>query len=141
MSDVADRAGALAQVGGIGYVGFMSSNGPPANRGLFPTEQEALAAVVARLIQRLQPREVYLFGSRAEGRARPWSDFDIAVVLDDELPEELTSYEHVYAPVLGMGIGCDVVPYRTSELREVLGDPANPWHATLKKAKKLYEHP
>lgn len=97
--------------------------------------------VLQRLVQWLKPREVYLFGSRAEGRAQPWSDFDLAVVLDDGLPAERLSYESVYAPIQGIGVGCDVVPYRASELKEVLLDPGNPWHGTLKKAKKLYERP
>lgn len=119
----------------------MSSLAPPGNYGPFGDEEQALQAVLDRLVQQLQPQQVYLFGSRAEGRALPWSDFDIAVILDDSAPEDVATYEGVYAPVRGIGIGCDIVPCRMSELREVLLDPTNPWHRTLSKAKKLYERP
>ena len=100
-----------------------------------------MRAVLDRLVQGLRPQEVYLFGSRAEGRAQPWSDFDLAVILDDAAPEELATYEGVYAPIRGIGVGCDVVPCRVAEFAEMLRDPSNPWNATMKKARKLYERP
>src|SRR5262245_16995797 len=69
----------------------------------------------------------YLFGSRAEGRARPDSDFDLLVIFDDSVPDELITHDAVYTPVCGSGIGCDVVPCRVSEVTEVLHDQTNPW--------------
>jgi predicted nucleotidyltransferase len=37
-------------------------------------------------VEELKPFRTYLFGSRAEGRARPDSDFDLVVVFDDDAP-------------------------------------------------------
>jgi hypothetical protein len=114
--------------------------GAPPNYGSYGTEEAALSAIVDKLVSSLGPRAVYLFGSRAERRARPDSDFDLLVVLDDEAPEEQVSYEAVYAPLCGSGIGCDVVPCWASEFEEVLHDPTNPWHVAWSRARKLYEH-
>lgn len=112
---------------------------PPANYGPYGTEDAALRAIVEKLVSVLCPRAVYLFGSRAEHRARPDSDFDLVVVLDDDAPDEQATYERAYAPLCGSGIGCDVVPCRASELDEVLHDATNPWHRSWTNARKLYE--
>lgn len=112
--------------------------GPP-NYGPYGTEEAALEAVLLRLVRALRPRAIYLFGSRAEHRARPDSDFDLVVVLDDRTPAALATHESVYAPICGSGIGCDVVPCLASEFDEVLHDPTNPWHEPWSRAKRLYE--
>ena len=53
---------------------------------------DADAALVARLSEALEPRaeilEAYLFGSHARGQARPDSDIDVAVYIDEERAEE-----------------------------------------------------
>jgi predicted nucleotidyltransferase len=98
----------------------------------------ALEAIVTRLVDALNPFRIYLFGSRAEGRARPDSDFDLVVVFDDEAT---LNYEEVYAPLLDLDIGCDVIPCRWSEFQEVLSDPTNPWQAAWASAKRVYERP
>ena len=50
------------------------------------------AALVARLSGALEPRaeilEAYLFGSHARGQARPDSDIDVAVYIDEERAED-----------------------------------------------------
>ena len=114
---------------------------PPANYGPYGTEEAALRAIVDKLVRGLNPRAVYLFGSRAEHRARPDSDFDLVVVLDEHMTEEHASYEGVYAPLCGSEVGCDVVPCEVSEFEEVLHDPTNPWHRPWTSARKLYERP
>ncbi len=112
---------------------------PPApNHGRFSSEQEALQAVVRRLVEALNPLWIYLFGSRAEGRARPDSDFDLLVVLDDEAPNADADYDEVYAPLLGMGIGCDVIPCLRSEFLDVMEDSTNPWQDSLASARRVY---
>jgi hypothetical protein len=112
---------------------------PRPNVGPYDDESTALRALVDRLVRGLHPRPIYLFGSRAEGRARPDSDFDLLVVFDDSAPEAATTHEAAYAPVCGSGVGCDVVPCRAAELEDVLHDPTNPWRRAWQNAKPLYE--
>lgn len=108
--------------------------------GPFATEQEALKAIVSRLVEALRPFRIYLFGGRAEGRARPDSDFDLTVVFRDPDPGSDADHDAVYAPLLGLGIGCDVIPCRWSEFEEVLADPTNPWQQAWASARIVYEH-
>ncbi len=114
---------------------------PPPNYGSYSSERGALQAVLKRLAEALRPFRIYLFGSRAEGRARPDSDFDLLVVFDDEAPNRDADYEQVYAPLLGLGIGCDVIPCRWSEFQEVLADSTNPWQDAWASARRVYERP
>lgn len=109
------------------------------NHGRFPSEEKALEAIVRRLVDALKPFRIYLFGSRAESRARPDSDFDLVVVFDDQAPP--IDYEEVYAPLLDLDIGCDVIPCRWSEFQEVLNDSTNPWQPSWASARKVYERP
>ena len=111
----------------------------PANCGPYSSEETALEGVISRLAEALKPFRIYLFGSRAEGQARPDSDFDLVVVFDDDAPNRDADYDEVYSPLLGLGVGCDVVPCRWSEFQEVLTDPTNPWQSVWSAARRVYE--
>ncbi len=113
----------------------------PPNYGAFASEGAALKAVLNRLAEALRPFRIYLFGSRAEGRARPDSDFDLLVVFDDHAPNSDADYDDVSEPLRGLGIGCDVVPCLISEFQEVLADPTNPWQRVWAAARRVYERP
>ena len=54
------------------------------NKGPFASEEEALSGVVQKLVENLDPIEIWLFGSRAQGTHRPDSDFDLFVVTAPE---------------------------------------------------------
>jgi len=81
-----------------------------ANIGILSSEQEALAAVVDRLVTSLDPALIWLFGSRARGEARADSDFDLLVVARPTGGFDGDDYEAVYTPLKGLGVGVDVVP-------------------------------
>ncbi len=116
----------------------LAQEAPRPNVGPHPDEEAALRALVERLAHALRPQAIYLFGSRAEGRARPDSDFDLLVVFDDDTPDAMLTHEAAYAPVCGSGIGCDVVPCRAAELDDVLHDPTNPWQRAWQMARRVY---
>ena len=109
---------------------------PPTIRSVLVGEDSS-PGVLDRLASALQPFRIYLFGSRAEGRARPDSDFDLVVVFDDQAANADADYDEVYAPLLGLGVGCDVIPCRWSDFQEVLLDSSNPWARTLALARRV----
>ena len=43
-----------------------------------------LARLLNHVVEAMDPLEVWLFGSRADGRARPDSDYDILVVVSED---------------------------------------------------------
>ena len=65
----------------------------------------------------------------------------LVVVFDDEAPNSDADYDAVYAPLLDMDIGCDVIPCRSSVFRRILQDPRNPWQTSWSSAKKVYGLP
>lgn len=109
------------------------------NRGPFASEREALDAVVARLARALDPEEIWLFGSRAEGRNAPDSDFDLLVVTKVEDGGAGFDYGAAYAPLEGLGVGCDVVPCRADDFEEERGDPTSLCWRVVHTGRKLYE--
>jgi predicted nucleotidyltransferase len=118
------------------------SNGPAVprpNTGPFASEPEALREVLRRLVRSLDPEQIWLFGSRAEGRHRPDSDFDLFVITRTNSGECGHDYDAVYAPILGLGVGCDVVPCRADDFETARNDrTCLAWHVEHT-GKKLYE--
>jgi predicted nucleotidyltransferase len=84
----------------------------------------AAEARLARLVALARARcgattEVWVFGSRARGDARPDSDWDIFLVLPDDAPDE--ALDPVLALLLGRDAGlaaADVVSARAADVRE-----------------------
>lgn len=112
---------------------------PRFNYGSCGNEAQALRLVIDRIVAATAPRTIYLFGSRAEGRARPDSDFDLVVVFDDKDPDERVDDAAVSRSLLELGIGVDVIACRSSEFADVLADHGNPWRLTWGKARKVHE--
>jgi predicted nucleotidyltransferase len=71
---------------------------------------DVLARLVSAVASTLHPLAVYLFGSRAEGRATPESDYDLLVVLPDDASDE--QLDMVKAAAIGrhVRIAADIVP-------------------------------
>lgn len=78
--------------------------------GPFKDAKAALGFLTARLVADLQPSEIWLFGSRARGDARPDSDFDLLVVFPDSAGREAYDYYRARLPVSASGLGVDVIP-------------------------------
>lgn len=46
------------------------------------------SGMIARIVDVLHPEQIWLFGSRANGRARDGSDWDFMAILPDGAPEQ-----------------------------------------------------
>ena len=79
---------------------------------------ETLAPILARLVERLEPVAIWLFGSRAEGRARPDSDYDLLVVVADGAPAAELDAAGAYELTRGLGLPVDVVACPRSVFEE-----------------------
>jgi predicted nucleotidyltransferase len=87
--------------------------GPSGSLDLAP-----LRALVERIIERWSPEAIWLFGSRARGDAHEASDWDLLVVVRDDL--DVAEFD----PLVGWrlqkdsGVRADVFPCRASDFRE-----------------------
>jgi predicted nucleotidyltransferase len=83
-----------------------------------PIDVTPLRLLLERIIQRWQPHQVWLFGSRARGDAQPSSDWDLLVVVPD------TVADSEFDPLVGWrlqkdsGVRADVFPCRASDFSE-----------------------
>jgi prevent-host-death family protein len=104
-------------------------------RGTFrlPIPDERLNEAVTLLAEGLHPRAIILFGSRARGTNRPDSDYDLLVVSD-----QLRDYDEVYKPLVGRGIGADVVPCTVETWKRANEDAGGVLRAALDEGVLLY---
>ena len=64
-----------------------------------------------------RPRRVILFGSRARGDARPDSDIDLLVVVDDDTPAEKVTIKAGFESRRSYHGSTDVIPVREETFR------------------------
>jgi len=93
--------------------------------GPFRDESAAIAFLRDRLVAVLKPRAIWLFGSRARSDAREDSDFDLLVVLPDELPLDAYDYQRVAEPVAACGLAYDIVPCSWSDFVRDRAEPGS----------------
>jgi uncharacterized protein len=96
------------------------------NIGIFADEEAALAGVVARLVEALDPQAIWLFGSRARGEHRPDSDFDLLVVAKDNGQFQSNDYVKTLRPTFDTEVDCEVIPCSFEDFED-----ARTLHTTL----------
>jgi len=97
--------------------------------------------VLARLVERLAPEEIWLFGSRAEGRARPDSDYDLLAILPNDAKDADLDPVSAWMIVRRLGLPVDVVPYRRAEFEEEKLEIDTLARAAFLRGRRIYERP
>lgn len=78
----------------------------------------ALSRLLPVVIEALHPLQVWLFGSRAEGRARSDSDYDLLVVLPDDASAEQLDVARAWWLGSRAGVSADIIPCTWSEFED-----------------------
>lgn len=76
------------------------------------------APLLSRIIDAMRPVQIWLFGSRARGSARPTSDWDLLVVLPDDVADDELDLMRAWQTVRDLRIPADVIPVRLREFEE-----------------------
>jgi len=74
-----------------------------------PTSDDVLNLLVSRLVEAYRPLYVFLFGSMARGTAGPDSDYDLLIVVPDNVEPERRRSKLGYQALAGTGVAADVV--------------------------------
>ena len=74
--------------------------------------------LLRRVVARLDPRRVIVFGSHARGDATPESDWDLLIVMDDDAPAERLDWRGLHEARRGFRGAVDLIPCRDSDFRE-----------------------
>jgi predicted nucleotidyltransferase len=98
-----------------------------------------IAPLLERIVARLGPEEIWLFGSRTEGRARPDSDYDLLAVLPDNAPAEALDLLKAWELTCGLGIAADLVPCTRSDFEEEKDEVGTLARAAYHRGRRIYE--
>ena len=89
--------------------------GAPQDAHARPIDLRPLRTLLDRIEESYHPEQIWLFGSRARGDARPTSDWDVFVVVPDGTDERAFDPRVAWRLQRGSGVYADVIPCRTSE--------------------------
>ncbi len=98
-----------------------------------------LALLLARIDAKYHPEQVWLFGSRARGDARPTSDWDLLVVVPDDTDERDLDPVVAWQLQRGSGVYADVIPCWAREYREDRGTVNTLAHEVDREGVLIYE--
>lgn len=73
-----------------------------------------LAEVVRRLVATFEPERIYLLGSRGRGEQAADSDYDLLVVVPDNVPKDRRRSGRAYEALWGLAVAADVLVWTRS---------------------------
>ena len=98
--------------------------------------------ILAELVHRLQdlyrPERIYLFGSTARGESGPDSDYDLMVVVPDDMPPILRDSGRAYKAIWRLGVASDVLVWTHSDFADRLHLKASLPSTIVREGKLLY---
>lgn len=98
-----------------------------------------LAEIVRRLRDVFQPSRIYLFGSRARGDAGADSDYDLMVVVRDDMPRPLRQPGVAYRALRGTGAAADILVWTQGAFQSRLSLRASLPTTVVEEGTLLYE--
>jgi predicted nucleotidyltransferase len=98
-----------------------------------------LERLVRRVVEAMNPLEVWLFGSRAENRERSTSDYDLLVVMPDGTPEPELDPVHAWRLGWEVRVTADIIPCTRSEFDEEKNEIDSLPRAAMLRGHKIYE--
>jgi predicted nucleotidyltransferase len=101
-------------------------------------KEEEIRNLVDKIVNRIQPDKVIVFGSYAKGNATSRSDLDLFVIKNTYLPMSLR--DHEIRPILSnLLIGVDVHVYTPEEMEVYGAEEYSFAHTVLQTGKIWYE--
>lgn len=102
------------------------------------TEQKVRAAV-ERIVSSARPQKVIVFGSYARGQAKPGSDFDVLVIVDDTLANCRAESVKLRRALRGISMPMDIIVTRRGDLERLQHSPGLLYETALSEGRVMYE--
>jgi len=100
--------------------------------------KKLLEEVTRRIVASVKPRRVLLFGSAARGRMNRNSDFDVLVVMREQVHRRQTA-QKIYRNLRGSGIAVDIVVATENDLKKYGKRAGTILKTALQEGRILYE--
>ncbi len=99
---------------------------------------DMIEAIRDRVVRKVRPRRIILFGSRARGDARPGSDYDVLIVADTDRPTYEVRVEARVA-MMDLPVSMDLIVLTPDELDEELAWTSSVASEAVRTGKVIYE--
>jgi predicted nucleotidyltransferase len=107
----------------------------------FPPVAETLPGAIERIVSKLRPEKIILFGSYAYGNPTPDSDVDLLVIMNTKA-KEIDRYVAVSNLLYPRQFPVDILVKTPKEIEEASGKKGNFFlREILTKGKVIYERP
>ena len=116
----------------------MPGMGMPPTTAIVPMADPTLAEIVRRLVETYHPLRIYLLGSRARSAATADSDYDLMVIVSDDIPPSLHRGGRAYEVLWGLSTGADVLVWTESSFSKRLHLRASLPSTVLREGRLLY---
>jgi predicted nucleotidyltransferase len=107
-------------------------------RGNLQTGDPVLSEILHRLVKAFQPERIYLFGSKARSDAGPDSDYDLMIVVPNDVPPEHRSSRRAYQALRGTRAAADILVWTREDFDSRLHLPASLPATIVREGKLLY---
>jgi len=97
--------------------------------------------LIESIVRVFAPQQIVLFGSHARGTPGPDSDFDLLVVVDDDVPAETLSWRNREAARGDYQGAVDIIPCRKAILQDRAQARGSLAHQILRDGIVIYERP
>jgi uncharacterized protein len=92
----------------------------PGGELVVTVDDPILIEITRRLVETYRPERIYLFGSRARGSAGSDSDYDLLVVVSDDVPPSLRRSTRAYEALWGLSTSGDILVWTHTAFTERL---------------------
>jgi predicted nucleotidyltransferase len=103
-------------------------------------DDPTLAEITRRLVETYRPERIYLFGSRARGAAGADSDYDLLVVVRDDVSPGLRRSARAYEALWGLPTSGDILIWTHTAFAERLHLRASLPSTVEREGRLLYSH-
>jgi predicted nucleotidyltransferase len=100
--------------------------------------KDPLKEIIKRIVEEANPDQIILFGSRAKGEDKRWSDYDICVLVKKGV--NLKDLEkRLYLKLYGTKVAVDIIAEFTDRFEEVKQNRYLVYHEIEKYGEIVYE--